>query len=178
MSAPSPTLVLDACTVITFARAGRLDVLTRAYGYRVVMAGRAHAEVRKPPSSTALAAEVEAGLVVVESVDLGDAAEAAALARYDGRPAFRGRGEAEVLTLAAARGYLIVSDENPVLMAALTDLGPGRALTSGAMLKLAVGQGRLSAAEAEALLPSLDVAPIIQSALTRLGMTAREWLCT
>jgi|GEM_PF-3488408 len=170
------TLVVDACTAITYAKVGRLDLVTGARGYRVVMAARARSEIRKEPARSHVAAAERAGDLTIEGVDLDAAEEVAALARYDAKPAFRGRGEAEVLALAAARGYAVASDEVPVLHAARTEFGAERVYTAASLLRLAVREERISAADAEALFERMDVAPGVTASLVRLGTSVSEWL--
>lgn len=176
MSGGPATLVLDACTVITYARAGRLDLVTGLPGHRVVMAARARSEIRKEPARSRVQAAERAGLLDTLAIDMEVPAEVAALARYDARPAFRGRGEAEVLALAACRGYAIASDEAAVLNAAREDLGAERAYTSASLLRRAVRDGRISPADAAALLGTMDVARAVTAALTQLGSSVEDWL--
>ena len=116
-------LILDACIVITFGSTGNLSVVTELQQHRLCIASRAVAEVIREPAASALRAAVSAGRIAVESADIENAAEQQALARFDARPAFRNRGDAEVLALAVARGYLLASDENAVRHAARLNSG-------------------------------------------------------
>src|SRR5689334_17800960 len=118
MSTGPHTLILDANTAVTFARVNRLDLVTGLPGYRVVIGQIAFGEVKKEPAVSILAKAVRNAALGIEAVSLTDATEAAAWAKFDGMPAFRGRGEAEVLALACTRGYVVASDEVAVCDAA------------------------------------------------------------
>jgi hypothetical protein len=122
VAAPN-TLVLDACVAITFGNAARLDLVTGMAGWRVAIGARARVEVARDPAAGQLRAAIEDGSLSVAAIDLGVPAEASALADFDRRPAFRGRGEAEVLALARSRGYAVGSDERAVLTAARSEFG-------------------------------------------------------
>lgn len=175
MTQVAPAVVLDACFAITFGKVARFDLVTGLVGHRVVIASRALTEVRRRPAR-AIEEAIRASTLVVEGVDLSDASEAAALADFDRRPAFRGRGEAEVLALARTRGYVVASDEVAVLRAARDEFGPARVLHSPALLKRAVAEERISVDDAEALLHRSDVARAVEDAVARLGITVRSWL--
>jgi hypothetical protein len=118
-----------------------------------------------------LAACIESQVIAVEAVDLAVGAEQEALARFDARPAFRNRGEAEVLALAATRGYIVGSDEVAVRRAALSEFGVSRLAGTLDFLKWAVVEGRATALQAEILLKGLDVGPGILRELARRGLT-------
>ena len=176
MTLPSTTLVLDACTTITFARVKRLDIVAGIPGIRVVIAARALAEVKKQPAKDMIAKAIRNNLIAVASISLEDPAEAAALATYDGDHRFRETGEAEVLALAVARRYVGGSDEHIVREAAEAALGKGYALQTVNLMKIAVVDGRLTVDEAVSVFESMDVAPTYMRALARLGMgTPRDF---
>jgi len=139
---PDRPVVLDACIIITFGSEDRLDLLTEVPSRRIVVAERARDEVRRPPGSTALAAALDDGRIETEAIDLEMPEEQEALARYDKRAAFRGRGDAEVLALAAARGYVVGSDERAIRRAARDDLGTDRTATTLDFLVWTVWYGR------------------------------------
>lgn len=91
--------------------------------------------------------------------------EAAALARFDARPSFRGCGEAEVLVLddpGLHRGL-----RRAVRQAVAAELGTARIATSLDRLVWAVRQQRLEVAEADLLLDGLDVGTGIYRELDR-----------
>lgn len=168
------TLVADACLVITFGSAGRLDVLTQLAEHRVVIAARALAEVRRLPASAAIRAAISAGEIALESVDLDASDESRMLAHFDARAAFRGRGEAEVLALAATRGYIVGSDERAVLRVARERWGAERTAGILDVLIWAIREERLTIAEADALLRQLDVGPGIVKRMIKLGRNLRD----
>lgn len=170
------TVVVDACCIITYGNVMRLDLVATLAGRRVVIAARAYAEVKKPPASVQVATEIATGRLSVEMINLADLAEATLLAHFDSRPAFRNRGEAEVLALATARGYAIASDEAPVLTAALNELGSGYVFTSATLLRQAVREGRITISDALTLLSQMDIAAGVQKAATARQMTIRDYL--
>jgi predicted nucleic acid-binding protein len=164
------TVIIDACLVISFGNAGALHIIEALRTHRVVMASRAHDEVRKPPAATALATAIQNGTISIERVDLSVDAEQDALAKYDSRFEFRGAGDAEVLALAATRGYIVGSDDRTVRSTAQSDLG-GAAWVAGCVdfLKWAVVEGRLTPTDAAGVLARLDLGPAIIRRLTAQG---------
>lgn len=170
------TLVLDACTTLTFAKVNRLDLIIDLEGFRVAIAARAHAEVKREPAVSVLARAVRLARIAVESVDLGVPREAAALALFDSMTAFRGRGEAEVLALAIERGYVIATDE-PAVRDALRARAPQAPfMTSTHVLKQAVAERRLTHDDAVALFNTLDVAHGTRALLRKLGYSIEDLL--
>src|SRR5258708_11343858 len=115
------TLIVDACQLITFGNANALTVVTSLRLHRIVVGARAAGEVTSDPASAQLRLALGNGELVSEGVDLSNAAEQAAFVTYDTRPAFRGRGDAEVLALASARGYIVGSDDRAVRSSAKAD---------------------------------------------------------
>lgn len=173
------TLVLDACTTTTFARVDRLDLLTTIPSIRVVIGRIASTEVRKEPAKSILAKAIRSADLSVEAIDLNSETEVAALAYFDRMVAFEGRGEAEVLALALSRGYGVASDEVAVCVAAraaLPVLGPNACLMTTHLLRMAVGDGRLTLQDAVALFHRMDVAPGKLANLRRLGHTVEDLL--
>lgn len=173
---PERPVVLDACLVITFGSENRLDLLTGLSTRRVAIAGRAEEEVVRPPASTALEKALETGELEIESIDLEMPDEQEALARYDDRPAFRGRGDAEVIALAASRGYIVGSDERAIRRTVRRDLGRNRTATTLDFLIWAVREERLTIEEASAFLHSCDVGPHYVAKLRRDGKTLQDLL--
>jgi predicted nucleic acid-binding protein len=163
------TLLLDACLAITFGTADRLALLTELQRYRVAIPPHALGEVRRPPASDRLRQAIQEGHISVESLNLDLVEERDALAQFDARPAFRGRGEAEVLALAQIRGYLVGSDERAVASVVREEFGAGRIAGTLDILIWAVREQRLGAAEAEHLLRHLDTGLGILKALKRSG---------
>jgi predicted nucleic acid-binding protein len=150
-------VIADACFLITFGNAGALGVVTSLQAHRILVSARSLGEVTKAPAHTALHAALAAGTIAVESIDLEDAAEQGALARFDARIAFRNRGDAEVLALAVSRGYIVASDDRAVRSAAIAEVGATRLAGTVDFLKWAVSEGRLEKAQALTLLGTLDV---------------------
>jgi hypothetical protein len=156
VSAPR-ILVLDACVAVTFGNIARLDLITGIRGYQVAIGARARAEVSRDPARAEVQSAVSSGALSVAAIDLAVPAEVAALADFDRRPAFRGRGEAEVLALARTRGYAVASDERAVLTAARAEAAAGPSFSSLEFLVFAVRESRLDLASANALLGKLDI---------------------
>jgi hypothetical protein len=172
--ASPPTLVLDACLVITFGNAGRLDLVTDLTRYRVTVSSRATREVTRPPAHDALWQALDDGGIRSVSVDLSVPEEQDALARFDAMPAFRGRGDAEVLALAVARGYAIGTDERVIRRIVLSELAPSRLVSTLDVIVLAVREGRLSARDGRRLLGALDVGPTYLGRLEAEGRTLAD----
>lgn len=178
--ATAPLLVVDACTVISFGSVARLDLLTDLRRYRVAVPELVLQEVQRDPTRAALVAAIADGGIAVLAVDLAVEAEGHALAEYDGRVAFQGRGEAQVLALARARGLALASDERRVQRAAADDpaIGPARLLNGLALLREAVREGRLTVAAASTLFGRLDFAPATTRAIARAGTTLDAYLAS
>lgn len=173
---PDRPIVLDACLVITFGSEERLDLLTGLSSRRIVVAERAKGEVVRPPARTALERALDAGELETESIDLEVPHEQKALARYDDRPAFRGRGDAEVIALGASRGYIVGSDERAIRRTVRRDLGRNRTATTLDFLVWAVREERLTIEEASAFLHSCDVDPHYVARLRQDGKTLQDLL--
>ncbi|HEX7120684.1 MAG TPA: hypothetical protein VF212_17965 [Longimicrobiales bacterium] len=167
-------MILDACQLITFGNGGHLSVITGLVDRVIITADRAQREVLKPPARDELASAIRDGLIRVEAIDLEVRGEAEALAAFDGRPAFRGRGEAEVLALAATRGYVVGSDEVAVRRVVSAELGPERSATSLDILIWAIRQGRFDLSAADRLLDELDVGPGIRRELERRELSLAD----
>jgi predicted nucleic acid-binding protein len=165
------TVVIDACLAITFGNVGELHLLYSTQHRRVVMTARSRSEVAKPPAETSLDSAVHSGGIGIEAVDLDNPVEQTALVRFDSRPAFRNRGDAETLALAVTRGYILGSDDRAVRSAAVAEIGQLRLAGTVDFLRWAVLDLRLTANEAAALLPKLDTGDGIILQVTRRGMT-------
>lgn len=170
------TVVIDACLAITFGNVDALAIVSGLRLHRVVIAERAAGEVTRPPASTALSHEIGRGTIIVETIDISDAGEQGALARFDAMPAFRNRGDAQVLALATARGYLVGSDDDAVRRVAFAELGVARLAGTLDFLKWAVVEGRIATSEALTLLPTLDVGLNIMRRLALRGRTLEQEL--
>jgi hypothetical protein len=170
------TLLLDACLAITFGNADRLGLLTNLRRHRIAIPPVALGEVQKPPARDRLLRAVRAGQIAVETLDLDLASERDALADFDSRPAFRGRGEAEVLAIARSRGYLVGSDERAVAAVVRQEFGAGRIAGTIDILVWAVREERLTSAEAELLLSQLDTGSGILKILKRTATSFHDLL--
>jgi hypothetical protein len=170
------TLVLDACVAITFGNIARLDLLTGIAGYKVAIGARARTEVSREPATGHLQAAIGSGSLSTAAIDLGVPAEVAALADFDRRPAFRGRGEAEVLALARSRGYAVGSDERAVLTAARGEVGASYAFSSLDFLVFALRENRIELSAATTMLTQIDTGPQILRYLQGRGVSLRDLL--
>jgi len=166
-----PTLVLDACMAITFGNAGALDFITDSSRYRVTIASRAVGEVVRPPACDALEKALVEGQIETISIDLSVSEEQEALVRFDARPAFRGRGDAEVLALALARDCAVCSDERAIQHVIRESLGPEYILSTLDMIVFAMREDRITVTDAERLLERLDVGPACLRRLEAEGRT-------
>lgn len=167
-------IVLDACMIISFGNAGRLDLVDTLRLDRVCVSARARSEVIRDPARAAMEASVAAGRICVESIDLEDVTEQEALQAYDARPAFRGRGDAEVLALAASRGYIVASDERAVRSVVIAEWGLRRLVGTADFIVWAVREGRLPIADAESALAQLDSGTRILAQLRREGRAFKD----
>lgn len=164
-------IVLDACTIISFGNAGRLDLIDTLQPHRVCVSARARSEVVRDPARAAMEASIAAGRLCVEAIEVENPAEQEALQTYDARPAFRGRGDAEVLALAASRGYIVASDERAMRSAVLGAWGPDRLAGTADFIVWAVREGRLDDGDAENTLAQLDSGARVLAQLKREGRT-------
>jgi len=146
-----------------------LPVIAELRLHQVVVGSRSHSEVRREPAVSQMQAAISSQRIGLVTVDLGDATEQGALQQYDARIAFRGRGDAEVLALAKARGYIVGSDDRALRSAALVDCAGGSA-TAVDILRWAVLEGRLSVRDAVALLQRLDVIDSVRLQVQREGI--------
>jgi len=167
-------VIVDACLIITFGNIGELGVVAGLRAHQVLIGSRSRGEVTRPPASSALASLITSRSVTVETVDVQNELEQAALVRFDGRLAFRGRGDAELLALAVTRGWIVGSDERAIRSAATAELGSGRVAGTVDFLRWAVAEGRLAKQAAAELVPRLDVGAGILKELTATGRTLAE----
>lgn len=159
--------MVDACLVISFGNAGRLDLLFSTPQRRIAITPVSAGEVVRPPASLALAEAIKAGDIAREAIDLDNPAEQDALHAVNAIPAFRDRGEAEALALAVSRGWVVGSDDAAVRSYAMRAIGPARIAGALDFLVWAVRDGRLTSAGGEALLGALDVGPGIAARLVK-----------
>jgi hypothetical protein len=162
-------VLLDACQPITFGSAGRLDLILDLERHAVAIGARASREVVRDPARTRVRTAIEAGVLPVESVDMKDPHELSELRRYDSMPAFRGRGEAEVLAIAEVRGCLVGSDDAAVLRAALASSGIPGVVTSLDLIVWAIRERRITLRQADGLIGQLDIGPRIRKRLEHAG---------
>lgn len=167
-------IVLDACMIISFGNAGRLEVLDELRLDRVCVSARARSEVVRDPAQAALEASIVARRLCIETINMDEPGEQEALQRYDARPAFRGRGDAEVLALAASRGYLVASDERAVRSVVLAEWGRARLAGTADFVVWAIREGRLSIEEAERTLAQLDSGAHVLARLRREGRLLKD----
>lgn len=170
---PGPALVLDACIVITFGNEEQLELVAGS-SRRVVISARAEGEVARPPARSELDRALDAETIEVEGIDLDDPREQEALTRYDEKPAFRGRGDAEVLALATSRGYVVASDDQAIRRQVIRDLGPDRIAGTLDLVVWAVRDGRLSRTDAQEFLRTCDVGAALLEALRQKGQRLDE----
>lgn len=171
---PRRSVIFDACQAISFGGVERLDLLTDLRTVDVAIGARAFGEVVRDPAASLLRAAVAAGSLQVVSIDLDDAEEVAVLARFESMPAFRGRGDAEVLAIAESRGCLVGSDEEAILRTVRRSPAIGGFVSSLDLLVWAIREGRISVEEAEGLIGRLDIGARIRARLDRQGRSLAD----
>lgn len=169
-------IVLDACMVISFGNVNRLDLLDTLRQDTICVSARARTVVVRDPARAVMEASISAGRLAVGTLDLENSAEQQALQRYDARPMFRGRGDAEVLALAATRGYIVASDEQAIRTAVINEFGVDRLARTADFLVWAVREGRLQVDDAERLLTELDSGERIRRQLHQSGRKFKDLL--
>lgn len=169
-------IVLDACTIIAFGNAGRLDLIDGLLAHRVAVSTRVRGEVVRDPARAQMEASIAAGRLATVTIDLENPAESEALARFDAKPAFRNRGDAEVLALAACRGHLVGSDERAIRSAVVADHGLSRIAGTLDFIRWAIAEGRLALTEAEPVLAGLDSGAQILSHIAARGQRLADLL--
>jgi predicted nucleic acid-binding protein len=162
-------IVLDAGMIISFGNVHQFALLDGLLHDRLCVSGRARTEVNRDPARMLMEASIAAGRLAVHAVDLANAAEQEALRRYDARPAFRNRGDAEVLALASSRGYMVASDERAIRSAVHNELGTQRLAGTADFIVWAVREGRLQLEAAERLLHEIDSGKRILRQLRQSG---------
>jgi len=169
-------LVVDACILITFGNASALDLITGIQRYRVATSARVVVEVSQPPARDEVEAAIRAGSLPIEAIDLSNDREQSALQRFDSRPAFKNRADAEVLALAVCRDWILCSDEITLRRTATSEIGIDRIAGSLDILIWAVAERRLDQKEAEEFLPRLDIGPRLLARLDADGLSFSDLL--
>lgn len=170
------TIIIDACLAITHGNARALDLVIDLRCHDVTIAQRAMKEVTRQAARDELESAVGQAKLRVESIIPEVPGDQEALARFDSSPRFRGRGDAEVLALAAARGWIVGSDDVAVRRVAVEAFGPGRVAGTLDFLRWAVSEGRLTLREGVERLQGLDVGPGLLRRLQRQRMSVEEVL--
>jgi len=170
------TIIVDACTIITFGNVGRLDVVDGLRAHRVVTGIRSRDEVRRDPAKQQVLDSISAGRIIVEQIDLTSSAEQDSLRDFDARPAFRNRGDAEVLALAERRGYVVASDDGAVSRIVRDRFGQDRLAGALDLLVWAVRENRIELQDAKALLATLDLGPQVLLRLQKAGKALDDLL--
>lgn len=167
-------VLLDACQPITFGSVDRLDLLLNLERHAVAIGARAASEVVCDPARTLTRSAIEDGSLPVASVDPEQLDELSALARYDSMLAFQGRGEAEVLAIAEARGHIVGTDDEAVLRTAVRVPGITGIVTSLDLIVWAIREERITLRQSEGLIDRLDIGLRIRDRLNRLGRKLPE----
>jgi predicted nucleic acid-binding protein len=138
-------VVTDACVLINFGLVDRLDLLGGLVGFDFLLPEPVLAEIRRPDLQQRLQRALERGqLHLIEFGDFETLSVFAELRRV------MGRGEAACLAVAAARGWLVASDERRAfLRTAQQRLGSGRILNTPGLFVLAIRAGLITVAEAD-----------------------------
>jgi len=167
-------IVLDACIVISFGNAGHLDIIDELQQDEVCISVRARSEVVRDPARFALESSIASAHISVASIDIANPTEQQALQQYDARPAFRGRGDAEVLALGASRGYVVASDEHAIRSIVIGERGGKHIAGTLDFIVWAVREGRLAIVDAELALSRIDSGSRVLAQSQRGGRTLSD----
>ena len=112
----------------------------------------------------------------VAAIDPQDGKELNELVRFDSSAKFRGRGDAEVLALALARGWIVGSDDVAVRRTGMEELGSANVAGTLDFLRWAVAEDRMTVKKAVERLRSLDVGEGLFKRLERAGRSIEQVL--
>lgn len=152
-------VVADTCVLINFMRVGRLDLVCRHRGFRLVVTEHVRAEILDPVQADLLATAISLGNI--EEVMVTDPAELALFATLN---AVLGHGESAAIAVAALRGWHIATDEKGRTRREVeTRLGRGRLLTTPDLLLSCIRSGSLTLSEADAIKDALAASRFVMN---------------
>lgn len=144
-------VAIDATVLINLCHAGRLELLERLPRLRFRIPHEVDAEVIEERQRASLV-ELYAR-AAVEPVRLASIAELSIFAQLT---VTLGRGESACIAIARERGWLVACDDRRAIREANVRLGSGRVMTTPGLLLLAIREGVLSIAEADAIKATLE----------------------
>ena len=144
-------VVTDANILINLIHIGRPNLLGQLTGFEFVVPPEVIEEITEPQQAAALASALENGFITHEALT-----EIPAINLYAELIQTLGKGEAACLSLAVTKGWIIASDEKRTFRRELlARIGEGRLINTPGLLLLAIRNGVLSVAEADAALQVL-----------------------
>ena len=142
----SRIVIADASVLVNFLHLDRLDLLERLPGFEFHVSEHAAAEVTRPVQAATLEESIDAGRLRLAAMT--DTVE---ISRYAELRRALGDGEAASLAIAETRGWLIACDEKRRFRReAEGRLGPARILNTVSLIVLAIREGLIAVAEADA----------------------------
>jgi predicted nucleic acid-binding protein len=145
--------VLDASLILSVASANAFQLLWSHPRYVWHISGIVRGELRQRSSRDPIDAAIAAGHLLLVELDTSDPAQMREWAKWLERV---DQGEAEAITIASTRGWLVAIEDRQAQRAIDANLGPGRWVNCGSLLIDAVEGKRLSVAEADKVFHELD----------------------
>ena len=145
--------VLDASLILSVASANAFQLLWAHPICVWHLSGIVRGELRQRTSRDPIDAAIAAGHLLLVELDTDDPAQMSEWAKLLDRV---DPGEAEAITVASTRGWLVAIEDRQAQRAIDATLGPGRWVNCGSLLIDAVEDKRLSVAAADKIFHDLD----------------------
>lgn len=145
--------VLDASLILSVASAEAFHLLWRHPRYAWHISGIVRDELRQRTSREPIDAAIAAGQVELVELDTGDPAQ---MEEWVKSLKLVDQGEAEAITIAATREWLVAVEDRQAQRAIDAHLGWGRWINCASLLVDGVDSARLSLAEADRIFRGLD----------------------
>jgi predicted nucleic acid-binding protein len=150
---PRP-VVADSSFLLSFGKAGELDLLAKAPQFQWRMTPIVRGELRTAPTRDAVEQLVLAGVISPIELDSDNETGLALLAEWS---ELVDPGEAESIAVALASGWLVAIEDLSARRLLERRVGPGHWINCADTLIAAVQAGLLSLGEADEIFRSLDV---------------------
>lgn len=145
--------VLDASLILSVASAEAFQLLWHHPSYVWHISSIVRGELRQRTSREPIDAAIAAGQVQLVELDTDEPAQMKEWAKW---LELVDQGEAEAITIAATRGWLVGVEDRQAQRAIDAHLGAGRWINCASLLVDAVDGGKLSLAEVDRIFRSLD----------------------